>query len=288
LNNKTVKKSEAEKTSLLNDVFITVRKNSGPLYPLAKFLITNTALSLVILLVPFQVFFWIFQTGYLSEFGVNHNLLTRPVIDSEPLWIDFFIVVNEKFTWVYWALLLVSLLCGLFAIIQSVLSVLKENKSNKIEDKEKIDTNPQKNRGIFDFINLTIEKLEAKDNKLMGAAKLSYLVVFLVLLLMLALMFGARFFYQKGIDKGAEVLSSFVDSHQCNNGHRHLGCYRIITPHHEYKGLLIARTDTQYFIHTGHNLIVLNNTPETVVYREYTYEKEYLDKGDAISDNGLN
>ena len=101
-------------TKVTTEALDDFKKNTGILLPITKFILSNTLLLSLLIAVPFNIMFWVYQIGYLSTFGINYELILRGSFEAQGLWGEMFSTFAKEL--VHYPVYLFTGLCVLLFI----------------------------------------------------------------------------------------------------------------------------------------------------------------------------
>lgn len=251
-----------------NNLMDEFRRNTGVLLPITKFILSNTLILSLLLVVPFKIFFWVYQIGYLSTFGINYDLILRNSIEAQGLWGEVFYSFVEIVVYPFWFFITLCLLFASLGFYRSTRRYLRKVnifKSKKETAQKKVQSRFKRKLRIF------ISICEKGEAKVFNMATSSYLVSVLFFFLLSGLLCSAIFVHDKGSAQSKIRLEEFKTNGTCNDGWGQSGCYGIMKGEKKYYGYLITMTENNIYLMTNDSLVIIPKDDNVIVTREVNY-----------------
>lgn len=229
-------------TEMLNDF----KKNTGVLLPITKFLLSNLFLLSLLVVVPLQIAFWIFQLGYLSTFGITYETIQRNAIQAQQLWVDMFTVLSPALIWLMGLTLSLCIFAVIHPLIINYFTLRRLIKRLKINNKR-----------LSNLPNITIKKrfgqvyikrVEKRGGLFFGFARMSYVLTVIIIIVLLSFSLGSLHVYESATDIAKKKIAAFKQKGICDDGSGQLGCYSLKTKTEVHKGFLIATSNESVYL----------------------------------------
>jgi len=277
---------------ILNDF----KRNTGILLPITKFILSNTVLLGLLLVVPFKILFWVYQIGYLSTFGINYDLILRSSFEAQGLWGEMFSSFLVPVSNVVWFFLIIFSLASVLGVFYSNYLLRKRQKRlykgdwpslykylrvvNLIPFKpiktifSKLPMIKIKRNKLLRKIVLIGEIGKSKAKRIFFFAATSYYMSVIFLAGVLVFLMAIMFIHDKGKERAELRLNDFLENDICNDGWGQSGCYEIKKDKKTFKGYIVAMNDNSIYLITNKELLILPRDKNVIVSREFLHKRK--------------
>lgn len=251
--------------SELNEEFKT---NTGILLPITKFILSNTLILSLLLVIPFKIYFWVYQIGYLSTFGINYDLILRDSIEAQGLWGEVFSSFSDIAIYPFWFFFAICILLALSGIFRSAYKFYRRLDLFRKAKKKEITNKKRKLTKFVKILRVFIRISDRDNRKVFDLAGKSYFLSVIFFLFLVGFILSSIYVYEKGQEQARKKFEMFHKESQCSDGWGQTGCYVIEQADKSYKGYLVTTTDKNIYLVTLDTLLVIPKSSETVIKRQ--------------------
>jgi hypothetical protein len=241
------------------------KRNTGILLPISKFILSNSLLLGLLFIIPFKIFFWIYQIGYLSTFGINYDLILRSSFEAQGLWGEMISSFSDVVIIPVWGCFVLCLLLGLFGFIRNGVILFKRVSitKNKVQNKKQ----PVKKSHFSRILKMYSLICRTRGVRVFNMASMSYglSVVFIVIILCFTSV--ATFVHKKGQEQSKLRFDNFHNNKQCYDGWGQSGCYSLEKKGEKYEGYLVAMNEKSVYLMTNNKLMIIPKSDDLVIQR---------------------
>lgn len=277
---------------ILNDF----KKNTGILLPITKFILSNTLLLGLLLVVPFKILFWVYQIGYLSTFGINYDLILRSSFEAQGLWGEMFSSFLVPVSNIVWFFLIIFSLASVLGVFYSNYLLRKRQKRLYRGDWpslckylrvgnlktfkpikkvfSKLPMTEIKRNKLLRRIVLIGEIGKSKGKKIFFFAATSYYMSVIFLAGVLIFLMAIMFIHDKGKERAELRLNDFLDHDICNDGWGQSGCYQIKKDKKTFKGYIVAMNSDSIYLVTNKELLILPRDKNVIISRVFLHKSK--------------